>query len=169
MASLGDLDGDGVTDLGVGALRDASAGVFGGAAHVLFLNANGTVKSSLRLASNTNGGPPLNDFAYFGASIAALGDLDGDGVGDLAVGASRWRQRDLRGRRARAVFEGAGVHGHHRLGVEPSIDSHRDGGKRHHPGGPVRPLGPRLGKRQHRLHVPELRHCFGVRHFPRGR
>ena len=27
------------------------------------------------------------DFDVFGSSVASLGDLDGDGIGDLAVGA----------------------------------------------------------------------------------
>jgi hypothetical protein len=54
---------------------------------VLFLNANGTVKASQKLAHNTGGGPNLANGDNFGTSIASLGDLDGDGVLDLAVGA----------------------------------------------------------------------------------
>ena len=84
VASLGDLDGDGVPDLAVGASGDNS---YRGAVHVLFMNANGTVKSSQKIASDSGGGPTLADGDYFGSSVAALGDLDGDGVTDLAVGA----------------------------------------------------------------------------------
>ena len=58
-----------------------------GAVYVLLLNANGTVKSSVKIASGTNGGPTLADYDYFGSSVASLGDLDGDGVTELAVGA----------------------------------------------------------------------------------
>jgi hypothetical protein len=88
VASLGDLDGDGVADLAVGATGDDTGGFNGGAVHVLLLNANGTVKRSTKIASGTNGGPTLANIDYFGISVASLGDLDGDGVADLAVGAN---------------------------------------------------------------------------------
>ena len=89
VASLGDLDGDGVTDLAVGAFQDDTGGTNRGAVHVLFLNSNGTVKSSQKIASGIGGGPILANDDLFGRSVASLGDLDGDGVTDLAVGAVR--------------------------------------------------------------------------------
>ncbi len=85
VASLGDLDGDGVSDLAVGANRDSSRR---GAVYVLLMNADGTVKDSTKIASDTNGGPTLTAGDYFGSSVVGIGDLDGDGVNDLAVGAS---------------------------------------------------------------------------------
>ena len=88
VSSLGDLDGDGVTDLAAGAFLDDTGGSQRGAVHVLLLNANGTVKSSLKIANGTNGGPTLENSDSFGSSVASLGDLDGDGVTDLAVGAA---------------------------------------------------------------------------------
>jgi len=89
VASLGDLDGDGVGDLAVGARWDDDGGGSRGAVWVLFLNKNGTVKSHQKI-SDTQGGftGTLDDLDWFGSSVASLGDLDGDGVGDLAVGAS---------------------------------------------------------------------------------
>ena len=88
LAALGDLDGDSVSDLGVGAPRDGDGGFSRGAMWVLFLNPNGAVKTHQKI-SDTQGGFTgiLDDDDLFGMSAASLGDLDGDGVGDLGVGA----------------------------------------------------------------------------------
>ena len=83
IASIGDLDGDGVTDLAVG-MRDYSAG---GAVNVLFMQADGTVRESVRIASGLNGGPTVVPGDFFGWAIAGMGDLNGDGVPDIAVSA----------------------------------------------------------------------------------
>jgi hypothetical protein len=88
LSALGDLDGDGVTELAVGARYDDTGGSARGAMHILFLNADGTAKRVEKIAHGTGGGPPLPNFAIFGESVASLGDLDGDGITDLAVGAS---------------------------------------------------------------------------------
>jgi hypothetical protein len=65
--------------------------------YVLRLNGDGTVKSSTKLASGTGGGPTLADRDYFGSSVTALGDIDGDGVRDLAVGATGDSTSGVRG------------------------------------------------------------------------
>lgn len=88
LANLGDLDGDGVTDLAVGAERDDDGGTDRGAVWVLLMNADGTVKADQKISSTAGGfGGVLDDTDFFGSSVAGLGDLDGDGVPDLAVGA----------------------------------------------------------------------------------
>ena len=88
VASLGDLDGDGVTDLAVGAFSDDDGGFNRGAVWVLFMNADGTVKSEQKISHIAGAFTgPLDDSDRFGAGLANLGDLDGDLVSDLAVGA----------------------------------------------------------------------------------
>ncbi len=88
VATLDDLDGDGVSELAVAAFEDTDGGNGHGAVWVLFLNTDGTVKSHQKI-SNTQGGftGAMDDWDYFGWSVGSLGDLDGDGVGDMAVGA----------------------------------------------------------------------------------
>ncbi len=89
VANLGDIDGDGVADLAVGAYRDdGGGGGDRGAVYVLLMNATRTVKSHVKIASNLNGGPLLENYDLFGSAVAALGDFDGDGISELAVGAT---------------------------------------------------------------------------------
>ena len=87
-ARLGDLDGDGIGDVAVGAQYDDDGGFNRGAIWVLFLNADGTVKDEQKI-SDTAGGFTgiLANNNGFGGSLGALGDLDGDGVVDLVAGA----------------------------------------------------------------------------------
>jgi hypothetical protein len=88
VANIGDLDGDGVTDLAVGATGDDDGGNARGAVWIVFLNANGTVKTEQKISGTAGGfGGALDDTDNFGESVAAIGDIDGDGVMDLAVGA----------------------------------------------------------------------------------
>ena len=89
VANIGDLDGDGVNDLAVGQTVNQSSctsQIYKGAVQIHFLNADGTVKSTKELCESTTGIANFNG-ARFGSSIAGLGDIDGDGTPDIAVGA----------------------------------------------------------------------------------
>lgn len=84
--SLGDLDGDGVVDIAVGDPRGGNPQY--GNVWIFFLNSNGSIKAYQRITNNVGGftGPLLNQSQY-GHSIAYLGDIDGDGNQEMAVGA----------------------------------------------------------------------------------
>jgi|GEM_PF-801243 len=85
IASLGDLDGDGVLDIAVGAWGDGD--VFGaGAVWILFLNSNGTVKNHQKISATQGGLVGLTASRQFGFGVTSLGDLNGDGITDIAVG-----------------------------------------------------------------------------------
>jgi len=89
VACLGDVNGDGVVDLAVGALGDDDGAPDAGALYVIFLTTYGGASSFNKLSA-TSGMPAgfsLDEFDQFGNSVAGLGDVNGDGVVDLAVGA----------------------------------------------------------------------------------
>ncbi len=88
--NIGDMNGDGNTDIAVGARRDGDGGEERGAVWILFLNSDFTVESHQKISSTTGNLNIELDFQdYFGSSITNIGDLNNDGVIDLAVGAYR--------------------------------------------------------------------------------
>ena len=89
VANIGDLDGNGYDDLAVGAYGDDDSGGARGAVHIMFMNTDGSVDSTVEINDSTTNGPELEDDDSFGRSVANIGDLDGDGVNDLAVGADK--------------------------------------------------------------------------------
>jgi hypothetical protein len=89
LARPGDIDGDGIEDLIVGAPWENRSGHHNGAMWVLFLDSVGQVKA-LREIRGQPGGVPANEFTKGLAAIAPLGDLDGDSIPDIVVGAPNW-------------------------------------------------------------------------------
>lgn len=72
VAALDDVDGDGVTDLAVASPRADRVHLFSGATRARLYGI---------------GDPDGESGFFFGNAVAAVGDVDGDGVDDLAVGA----------------------------------------------------------------------------------
>jgi hypothetical protein len=88
VANIGDLDGDGVDDLVVGAKGEGLQGSPSqGAIYILFMTISGAVKNHTRIGHLSNGGPLLVTSDEFGAAVSSAGDVNNDGIMDIAVGA----------------------------------------------------------------------------------
>ncbi|MEW8507420.1 MAG: integrin alpha [Candidatus Thiodiazotropha sp.] len=89
VAAIGDLNGDGVNDLAVGAPNDDDGGTDRGAVWILFMNSDGTVSAGQKISADRGSlGREPEDGDHFGSGLTEMGDLDDDGVVDLAVGVS---------------------------------------------------------------------------------
>ncbi|MEM9365391.1 MAG: FG-GAP-like repeat-containing protein [Planctomycetota bacterium] len=87
IAEVGDIDGNGVNDLAVGAPGDGDQESPGWVT-VLFMNDDRRVERTHIINNRLNGfTDSLTDQSRFGSSVAPAGDLNGDGVPDLLVGA----------------------------------------------------------------------------------
>jgi hypothetical protein len=99
VALVGDLDGDGVADAIAGAPNDGTAGADAGAVYVVLLSTSG----GLNIAGPTTSGVVklhagasawagcaacMTGGEAFGSAVAGLGDVDGNGVPDVAVAAA---------------------------------------------------------------------------------
>ena len=95
VTNIGDYNGDGIDDLAVGAFFDENIGdgrseFNDGVLYILFMNSDGTVQSHIKISDGLAGFDPLEGLDgadAFGKSVANIGDYDGNGINDLAVGA----------------------------------------------------------------------------------
>jgi hypothetical protein len=82
-----DVDGNGVDDWAVGVSLDDDGGNARGAVYLLFMDSDGSIMSEVKISDLTSGfSGALSDDDRFGSSIAAIEDLDGDGIAELLVG-----------------------------------------------------------------------------------
>ena len=90
VSTAGDINGDGLTDLIIGA-KDAAApaGVYSGRSYVVYGKANVTAINLADVRLGVGGFVIYGESAYDGSgvSVSAAGDINGDGLADLIVGA----------------------------------------------------------------------------------
>ena len=57
-----------------------------GEIHIMFMNSDGSVKSTVEIDDTTTNGPILRNDDRFGWSLESISDLNGDGIDDLVSG-----------------------------------------------------------------------------------
>lgn len=86
VASIGDLNDDGVRDLAVGSPFNNSTATNAGAVWILFMNQDGSVVDHYKIGENDSVmSENLLYYDEFGNDLDGIGDLDGDGIEDIAV------------------------------------------------------------------------------------
>ena len=83
VSEAGDMNGDGKDDVIVGADEDDDGGSYSGSAFIFYSGATSgaaTAKADVKLTGNS-----ASD--YFGISVSGAGDMNGDGLDDVIVGA----------------------------------------------------------------------------------
>ncbi|WP_338441852.1 hypothetical protein VZG28_01300 [Synechococcus elongatus IITB4] len=92
VSNAGDVNGDGIDDLIIGAFSAGPNGNFSGQSYVVFGRTQGTpfdAVLNLEALDGTNGfrinGSSVGD--YSGFSVSGAGDVNGDGIDDLIIGA----------------------------------------------------------------------------------
>ncbi len=113
--AIGDFDGDGLQDVAIGSgtgegadLRENVVRIFAGASMPAPGSCVGAWPEATRLSCPTAEGITCDESSNFGASLA-VGDIDGDGIQDLVVGAPNAEVDGRGGAGAIFVFAGTSV------------------------------------------------------------
>ena len=92
VSGAGDVNGDGLDDLIIGAsLTDGPSGYDSGASYVVFGKTDGSTVELSDIGGSDNDGFVLNGVTandYSGRSVSGAGDVNGDGLDDIIIGAS---------------------------------------------------------------------------------
>jgi subtilisin family serine protease len=99
LASIGDLNGDGVGEVLAGATLDCSGGLDCAGSVAVLSGGSGTL---IRLLLD----PVGESGEKFGSSVAGLGDVNGDGLPDIAVGIPFKATQGFTGAGAAQIFSG---------------------------------------------------------------
>ena len=91
VSAAGDVNGDGLADLIVAAARADATGDNSGRSYVVFGKADTTAVQLSAVAGGTGGFSidGASEYDYAGGSVSGAGDVNGDGLADLIVGADR--------------------------------------------------------------------------------
>jgi len=107
VAAAGDVNGDGIDDLIIGASHASPNGYSSGASYVVFGRTIGFAANlNLSTLDGTTGFKINGEGAYdySGQSVAAAGDVNGDGIDDLIIGASFASQNEAYSGASYVVF-----------------------------------------------------------------
>ncbi len=88
VAGAGDVNGDSMADLLVGAYRNDDGGQYAGQTYLVFGRPSGWAMDTSLSASDASFVGEGNGFDQSGISVAGAGDVDGDGFDDFLIGAS---------------------------------------------------------------------------------
>lgn len=91
LGSASDLDGDGAEDLAIDSQGYDVNASYTGAVYLFYGPLSGTYKATNADATITG----VSDYEYFGHTTATVGDVNGDGFDDLAVGGIGMSEVDL--------------------------------------------------------------------------